>query len=109
LKLEKLISTKFAWRQLDETLKRYSFEECNMLINFCGHWGVKEMFEKSVYGKGKLYQFEDIQLNGPENYDFVLTQMYGDYMTPPPEDKRDQHMVKLVTESESPVEFYQDT
>ncbi len=98
LKIEKLISTKLAWKRLDKALKKYNFEECNALINFCGHWGLKEMFEKTVYGKGKLYQFEDIQLNGPENYDFVLTQMYGDYMTPPPDADKNQHHIEMYGE-----------
>ena len=30
------------------------------------------MFAKSVYGKGKLYSFEDLMLNGPEDFDTVL-------------------------------------
>ena len=35
------------------------------------------MFPKSVYGKERLYPFEDLMLNDPEDYDTVLTQMYG--------------------------------
>ena len=33
--------------------------------------------------------FEDMQLPCPKEYDKYLTTLYGDYMTPPPEDKRD--------------------
>ena len=44
----------------------------------------------------RFYPFEDILLNGPEDYDFVLTQMYGDYMTPPPESERDHHHIELL-------------
>ena len=32
--------------------------------------------------------FEDTKLMAPKNWDDVLTWIYGDYMTPPPEDKR---------------------
>lgn len=96
LQLEKLISTEWCWKRLDKALKKYDFDQCSKLINFCGHWGVKEMFDKSVYGAGRQYRFEDIMLNGPENYDFVLTQMYGDYMTPPPDADKDQHFVCLL-------------
>ena len=43
------------------------------------------------YGEGKRYQFEDITLIGPDNYDGYLTHLFGDYMTLPPEDKRPSH------------------
>lgn len=43
------------------------------------------------YGKGKRYIFENLTLVGPEDYDKYLTHMYGDYMTPPPNNKRVAH------------------
>ena len=96
LQLEKLISTKRAWEKLDLELKKYGYDDCDTIINFCGHWGLKEMFNKAVYGKGKEYRFEDIILMGPENYDFVLTQLYGDYMTPPADKEKNQHYVEII-------------
>ena len=36
-------------------------------------------------------QFEGYDFNVPENYDSYLTGFYGDYMTLPPEDKRQTH------------------
>ena len=98
LKLEKLISTRLAWEGLDRALKENGYEESGMLINFCGYWGLKEMFPKAVYGKGRLYPFEDLMLNGPEDYDRVLKQMYGDYMTPPPPEKRAHHYIELLSQ-----------
>ena len=59
---------------------------------------LKEMFEKKVYDKCKLYEFEDMMLNGPEDYDLVLTQLYGDYMTPPNQNERNKHGTKIVEE-----------
>ena len=96
-KLENLINTKQAWARLDKALKENNYHECDTVINFCGYWKLKEMFPKKVYGKGKLYPFEDIMLNGPQDYDYVLKQMYGDYMTPPPEDQRAHHFVEFIT------------
>ncbi|SEK88910.1 LicD family protein [Ruminococcus albus] len=95
LRIENLISTKWAWRRLDNLLKAYDYDECDSLINFCGAWGVREMFSKSIYGKGKLYKFEDMELIGPENYDFVLSQMYGDYMTPPKDADKNRHNIEV--------------
>lgn len=96
LKLEKLISTRRAWESLDRALKENGYEDCGTIINFCGYWGLKEMFPKVVYGAGMLYPFEDMMLNGPEDYDTVLRQMYGDYMTPPPPEKREHHYIELI-------------
>jgi lipopolysaccharide cholinephosphotransferase len=39
----------------------------------------------------KKIQFEDIQVNGPNNCDAYLSGLYGDYMTPPPPHKRPGH------------------
>ena len=37
-------------------------------------------------------------LNGPEDFDTVLKQMYGDYMTPPPPEKQAHHYIKLLSQ-----------
>ena len=95
-KAYKFLNTMRAWNRLDILLKSVDYSSSERLINACGHWGLKEMFPKSVYGKGRLYQFEDLMLNGPEDYDYVLKQMYGDYMTPPPEDQREHHHIELI-------------
>jgi len=97
LRLDRLINTRWAWKKLDSALKENDYNQCKTLFNACGYWGIKEMFPKSVYGKGRLYPFENLMLNGPENYDTVLTQMYGDYMTPPLEDKREHHYIELIS------------
>ena len=52
------------------------------------------MFPKSWYGKGNLYEFEGSQLMGPIEYDKVLTQQYGDYMTPP--QNKNAHATEFV-------------
>lgn len=65
-------------------------------MNFRGFWGIKELFPKSIYGEGTEYIFEDIKLAGPENFDYVLKQLYGDYMSPPPENERDHHHIRLL-------------
>ena len=99
--LYRLLNTERVWEKLDRQLKMYDYDKARRIINFCGFWGDKEMFPKSVYGEGRLYPFEDLMLIGPVDYDYVLRQMYGDYMTPPEESKRHVH-VSLVVEEEHP-------
>lgn len=95
LNLDRFISTKRAWKKLDEVVRRYNYDECAHLANCLGFWAEREYFHKMIYGEGRMYQFEDMQLRGPEDYDFVLKQMYMDYMTPPPENDRDHHFLKI--------------
>ena len=95
-RMERWVDAERAWNRLDRALKENEYDSCDTLINFCGNWGLKEMFPKSIYGKGKLYPFEDLMLNGPEDADFVLRQMYGDYMELPPEDQRNHHHIELI-------------
>ena len=63
-------------------------EKPAFLCNFLGAWGEREIIPSSVFGAGKLYQFEDAMLYGPENPDAYLRSLYGDYMQLPPEEKR---------------------
>ncbi len=85
-------------RNLDILLKVYDYEKEDHLINFMGIWKLKEMFPKKIYGEGKLYRFEDIMLMGPSDADYVLTQMYGDYMKPVDPDKQSAHHAIEIVE-----------
>jgi lipopolysaccharide cholinephosphotransferase len=82
--------------KLDKLLKRYSVKNTNWVVNFMGQYKFKEMFPKSYYGKGKLYPFEDLELMGPEDYNKVLSQMYGDYMKEPEDCDKNVHAAELV-------------
>lgn len=46
-------------------------------------------------------QFEGHELNVPEKYDAYLTRFYGDYMTLPPEEKRQTHYLTAYRVKES--------
>ncbi len=83
---------------VDKLLKRYPLKKSKFIVNFMGQYIFKEMFPKTYYGEGKLYPFEDLELMGPVNYDAVLTQMYGDYMTPPKDAEKNAHAAELVKE-----------
>lgn len=83
--------------KLDKNMRKYNYDDTQYLINFMGTWKLKEMFPKSVYQEGKLYPFEDIELVGPVDADYVLRQMYGDYLTPiaNTEDQYEHHSIEI--------------
>lgn len=58
-------------------------------------FGGASQYEKNIYPRSwlsqtRLCQFEDEEFSVPVGYDEILTQLYGDYMTPLPENKRGQ-------------------
>ncbi len=86
-----------AMRRLDKSLRKYPYDNSNYLVNFMGAYKFKEMFNKEKYGEGVLYDFEDVKLCGPVDYDYVLKQLYGDYMIPPAEADKNRHNTEIVT------------
>ena len=76
---------------IDKTLRRYNYDTSDYVVNFMGAYKFKEMFPRKLYEEVVEYQFEDLMLCAPKDYDVVLSQMYGDYMTPPKKDKRYGH------------------
>lgn len=69
--------------QIDKLMKMYSINDTDWVCNFMGQYKFKEMFPKSWYGKGTMYAFEEGYMMGPDEYDKILTQQYGNYMIPP--------------------------
>ncbi len=51
----------------------------------------KECYRAEWLGKGEELVFEGERFNAPEKWHEVLTHMYGNYMTPPDEDRRGGH------------------
>ena len=54
-------------------------------------------FDRDFYSETAMYPFEDTFFPGPKDFDAVLSSLYGDYMTLPPEDKREnRHQIKTL-------------
>lgn len=54
------------------------------------------IYDKSDFKDVEKVKFEDIYVNVPKNYDKILTELYGDYMQLPPEDKRYNHPIDFI-------------
>lgn len=44
----------------------------------------------------KKVEFENIKVNVPQNYDYILRKRYGDYMQMPPEEERVNHAADVI-------------
>ncbi len=91
LHLESRLDTGKQMRRIDRALKKYPYADAAQVVNFMGAYKFREMFPKTVYDHLAKYPFETLSLNAPADYDKVLGQMYGDYMTPPPESEQNKH------------------
>ena len=96
--IQKLFDTKKCLARLERALTATPYEKSDYLVNAMGAYKFREMFHKKYYGKGRMYPFEDTEICGPEDYDFVCTQLYGDYMTPPKADDRNHHALQTVSD-----------
>lgn len=62
-----------------------------MVCNYCGAWGEREIVPAKWFADGVYGQFEGLSVRLPTEYDKYLTNIYGDYMQLPPENKRIAH------------------
>lgn len=53
-------------------------------------YGKKDCFNKEWFSKSIKIPFENINVSVPVGYHEILEKLYGDYMTPPPEEERQQ-------------------
>ena len=77
--------------KIDRLMKKHKVFNSNNIGCLMGAYRTNQIVPKEYFGKGRMYDFETIKLNGPELYDRYLTQMYGDYMKLPPEESRKIH------------------
>lgn len=54
-------------------------------------YGKKERMPKEVFINTTEVEFEGCKFKAPSNYDNILSNIYGDYMTPPPKEKQSRH------------------
>jgi len=101
LPVERMFNKDKSLERLDRLLKKYSYDSSNYVVNFMGAYKFKEMFPKKIYDKIQKYQFEDMKLTAPKNYDYVLKQMYGNYMKIPPKEMRNKHFTSIAEVKET--------
>lgn len=98
---EKIFNKDKVLDKIDRTLKKYPTETANEIINFagaCKSYKFIEIFPKNIYDNLKKYKFEDTELVGAENYDYILSHQYGEYMVLPKEEDRNKHSTEIIEE-----------
>lgn len=76
------------------------------LANYNSLWGEKETVPKEWFGEGVTLEFEGIKVICPTEYEKWLTNVYGDYMKLPPEEKRvTHHNTEIIDLEKSYTEY----
>lgn len=86
-----LLNTHKLLLKLDKYLKKWKLTDNPCIGNPMGSAWFKEVYPKEYYESVVELKFEDTTISCPVAYKKVLTQMYGDYMTPPKEQDRNSH------------------
>lgn len=93
-KISKRISLDFVIKKYLKHCQKYNYDDCKNITNLI--WGFSNVpcyYTKDLL-KDKEYKFEDLTVNGMEDYDIILKRTYGDYMKLPPVDQRQTHNFK---------------
>ena len=95
------------YKALDKLVKHYqSMPEGDKLVNFGGIYKEREIMPAGWYEDCVTIEFEGIPAMAPCEYDKVLTSLYGDYMTPPPVEKRVTHHHTTVIDTDNSYKQY---
>lgn len=80
-------------RRIEKLMRAFDYDSYDYVATYCGIYRDREIVPKSWYGDGTDYPFEDMVVKGLDDAPAYLTQIYGDYMTPP-SDTSSKHNVK---------------
>ena len=69
-------------------LKRYPYRTCKYTGYVWWFDVLRLIYPKEVFGKPTPLKFEDTTMYCPEQWNLLLNQQFGDYMSPPPKNKQ---------------------
>ena len=97
VRLDKVIDTEKVLLKSIRLLKEYDYDTSEDVLVVPSEYGIHEMVPRAWYSAGRDAAFEDLTVKIPEQAEKILTQLYGDYMTPPPEEeRRSKHIVHII-------------
>ena len=100
--LAKLMGYRFWNRALLRVARLYKYDKCDYVgVVTSNFHTVEEYIEREGYGIPVKLEFEGKLYNAPANYDKYLTNLYGDYMQPPPQAERGVHHHFTVYENKA--------
>lgn len=84
------IPYQYMCKKVNSIFKKYDFDKTDMVGAVSGGCSYKGIVSRDMYDVEQA-EFEQKKYNIPKGWERVLSQMYGNYMELPPEDKRIRH------------------
>ncbi|MGY1553109.1 LicD family protein [Microbacterium sp. A588] len=110
LRINRVLSANTWSQRRIRALQQFPFAAADYCFNGVGVYKFKSIFNKQeIYGEGRSYKFEDMDLHGPIAYDAYLTQIYGDYMSLPPVENRNFHDLTVFHDKKFAIGYTQGT
>ena len=82
---------------MHSVMSKYDYDESDYVVAFISDYKLREVMPRAWYGDGSIYDFECLSVRGVSDPQHYLTQLYGDYMKLPPEEKRSAQTQKAPT------------
>lgn len=99
-KIAQIVGKDRIYKKYNKLIKEASKnEESNYVACLCPTYKTREIFLADKLFLRKKYKFEGKEFWGVKDYDYYLSQLYGDYMTLPPVEKRRVHGIKAWRKS----------
>lgn len=78
-------------RKINRRAVRHSQQRKQFVLYADSNIKAPMLFDKELFAERELHRFEQYEFYICKGYDALLTQCYGDYMTPPPKEKQVTH------------------
>ena len=82
------ISPRYFASQIEKQIQKYRVKEGKYIAFIPSKFKEKEVYDKEIFEDLVEVPFEHLTLPAPKQYDAILKQYYGDYMTLPPKEKQ---------------------
>lgn len=103
LKLYEWIDVQKVYEKMDQLFHKQDCETAKEIGTLMGAYKLHEIVPREYFGEyenASVWQFEDMQVKGPELWDAYLTHMYGDYRTPPKKEDQILHYQPMIKKEE---------
>ncbi len=81
----------FFRRKFDDVVKEIRNQKGDRLVSYDGMYKEREIYKKEWFESSSSMPFETLTIPVPNGYHEILTQVFGNYMQLPPEEKRVSH------------------
>ena len=99
---DRILNNKKFMLTIDSMCRSRRYEDFRYVGNLYGNWGEREIVAKTVMGTPTLYQFENLEVYGVEDYDAYLSSLYGDWRQLPPKERQVTHHDFLLCDLSKP-------